>query len=161
MSKPVCRLPNNDDVAAETADVRQPRALVVKRSASNRRVPGGLSKSSPALQCWVWTSRGDASRQGRWNFSQVVRCRERLPEIVSIVPPGRIGVYYPYPAINCWATFIGSRRDESLERRVRCSIPWLSTKVRLRFQSFPKGRTPLVNANAVRTVGRRRISNGK
>jgi hypothetical protein len=129
------------------------RALVVKRSASiNRRVPEGLGESSPALQCWVWTSRGDASRQGRWSFSQVVRYREQPPEIVSIVPPGRIGVYYPYPAINCWATFIGSLRDESLQRHVWCSIPWLSTNAGLRFQSFPTRRTLLINANAVRTV---------
>jgi hypothetical protein len=127
MSKLVCRLAYNDDVAAMTARARQYKVLVAERSKSIKKVvPKGPSESSPVRRggCWVCVFGSDAFCQGRWSSSHPVKRCKKPHVIVSIVPPGRTDVICPNPAINYWATFTGSLRD-SLNSRVLCCAPSL------------------------------------
>jgi hypothetical protein len=57
-------------------------------------------------------------RDDRSSLRSLRRYRGEEPN-VSIVPTGRTWLWHHFPALKCWATFIGSLRDESSDDAAR------------------------------------------
>jgi hypothetical protein len=87
----------------------------------------GHRESSPAIYCWVNDKNCDSVPQGTIEtFTYGLPCDFTSASHHRSSLSGRARFLNLYPAMNCWATFIGSLRDRLLQRFLlfgTCAIP--------------------------------------